>query len=230
MKSYPKIIDRILEAIREEQDLLHRRPHPAGRRLHRLATRPGAGAAERRQKGRLLERGCHPAEIQISRSPTDCFKNRSAARNLTASSPPIAPASSGWARPASASRDRKVFINIDHHESNTRYADMNWVSAARAFHRRADFPAAQGRALADHQADCRLSVHRRFHRHRLVSISHHAARHVSRRRGTGHARREPRENLRRGLPVVSAVARAAAQAHLQQIPADGTTTGSPGSG
>ncbi|HEX3890730.1 MAG TPA: DHHA1 domain-containing protein, partial [Verrucomicrobiae bacterium] len=25
--------------------------------------------------------------------------------------------------------DRKVFINIDHHESNTRYADINWVSA-----------------------------------------------------------------------------------------------------
>lgn len=24
---------------------------------------------------------------------------------------------------------RKVFINIDHHESNTRYADLNWVSA-----------------------------------------------------------------------------------------------------
>jgi phosphoesterase RecJ-like protein len=25
--------------------------------------------------------------------------------------------------------DRKVFINIDHHESNTRYADVNWISA-----------------------------------------------------------------------------------------------------
>ncbi|HEX5397733.1 MAG TPA: bifunctional oligoribonuclease/PAP phosphatase NrnA [Verrucomicrobiae bacterium] len=25
--------------------------------------------------------------------------------------------------------DRKIFINIDHHESNTRYADVNWVSA-----------------------------------------------------------------------------------------------------
>jgi len=25
--------------------------------------------------------------------------------------------------------DRKQFINIDHHESNTRYADLNWVSA-----------------------------------------------------------------------------------------------------
>ena len=27
---------------------------------------------------------------------------------------------------------RKVFINIDHHESNTRYADLNWVSAREA--------------------------------------------------------------------------------------------------
>ncbi|MGH7952476.1 MAG: DHH family phosphoesterase [Limisphaerales bacterium] len=25
--------------------------------------------------------------------------------------------------------DRKMFINIDHHESNTRYADVNWISA-----------------------------------------------------------------------------------------------------
>src|SRR5579862_3437923 len=25
--------------------------------------------------------------------------------------------------------ERKRFINIDHHESNTRYADLNWVSA-----------------------------------------------------------------------------------------------------
>ena len=27
---------------------------------------------------------------------------------------------------------RKLFINIDHHESNTRYADLNWVSAREA--------------------------------------------------------------------------------------------------
>jgi phosphoesterase RecJ-like protein len=33
---------------------------------------------------------------------------------------------------------------------------VNWVSAARAFLRRIDLPAAQSRALADHQADCRL--------------------------------------------------------------------------
>jgi phosphoesterase RecJ-like protein len=26
-------------------------------------------------------------------------------------------------------RDRKVFINIDHHASNTRYGDLNWISA-----------------------------------------------------------------------------------------------------
>ncbi len=61
-------------------------------------------------------------------TPKACFKNRSAAKNLTASSPPTARASSGWARPASASGDRKIFINIDHHESNPRYGDVNWVS------------------------------------------------------------------------------------------------------
>ena len=28
--------------------------------------------------------------------------------------------------------DRKVFINIDHHQSNTRYGDLNWISAREA--------------------------------------------------------------------------------------------------
>jgi phosphoesterase RecJ-like protein len=32
-------------------------------------------------------------------------------------------------RVGAAIADRKLFINIDHHESNTRYADINWVSA-----------------------------------------------------------------------------------------------------
>ena len=71
---------------------------------------------------------------------------------------------------------RKLFINIDHHESNTRYADINWVSAREALDRRIDLPLAESGQMADHQADCRLSVHRRFDRHRLLPISDHPAR------------------------------------------------------
>ena len=141
----------------------------------------------RRQESRLLERRCRSRRNIASSIPTACFKSPSAARSSTASSPRIAPASNGSARSASASANRKLLINIDHHESNTRYGDLNWVSAARTFHRRTDFSPAQSRALADHQADRRLPVHRRLHRHRLVSICHHAARHLSRRRRTGHA-------------------------------------------
>ena len=86
---------------------------------------------------------------------------------------------------------RKTFINIDHHESNTRSSHVNWVSPREPSTGRVDLPPAQSRALADHQADCRLPVYRRFDGHRFVSVLHDAARHVSRRGETCHARREP---------------------------------------
>ena len=115
---------------------------------------------------------------------------------------------------------RKLLINIDHHESNTRYGDINWVSAREPSCGELIYRLLEAGALAHHPADCRLSLHGRFHRHRLVSICHDPARHVPRRRGTGHARGESRENLRRGLSIVSALARTAAQTRLQPVPAD----------
>jgi phosphoesterase RecJ-like protein len=32
-------------------------------------------------------------------------------------------------RVAECIKDRKIFLNIDHHESNTRYADLNWIDS-----------------------------------------------------------------------------------------------------
>ena len=65
---------------------------------------------------------------------------------------------------------------------------MNWVSAARTVHRRTDLSPAQGGQVADHQAHCRLPVHRRLDRHRLVPISDHAARHLPCRRANSSRR------------------------------------------
>ena len=39
------------------------------------------------------------------------------------------PPGHAWARPW---RERKFLINIDHHQSNTRYGDLNWISAREA--------------------------------------------------------------------------------------------------
>ena len=67
MKSHPKIIDRILEKIRESQTICVGGPYPARRRLHRLATGPGAGLAPARQGGGLLERRPAAAKIRLPR-------------------------------------------------------------------------------------------------------------------------------------------------------------------
>jgi len=110
--------------------------------------------------------------------------------------------------------ERKIFINIDHHESNTRYADVNWVSPREPstgelifrLMKVARWPIT--RPIAD-QLFTAISTD-----NRLVPVSDDPARHAARQRGTRHAWREPRENLRRSLSVVSAVAREAAPARF----------------
>ena len=127
MKSYPKIIDRILEIIREHKTFCivgHVRPDGdcIGSQLGlALALRNedkkvtvwnqdsiplkykflvGDGLIEKPKRGEKFD--CVIA--------TDCasFERLGRAGECIA--------------------DRKVFINIDHHESNTRYADVNWIS------------------------------------------------------------------------------------------------------
>ena len=220
MKPHPKIIDRILEAIRDSRILLHRRPYPARRRLRRLPTGPGPRPEERRQEGRLLERGPHPPEIRVPRPGPPLPEAQSPDWNSTASSPPMPPVSSGWARSAQCVANRKLLINIDHHESNTRYARPELGLRARALDRRTHLPPAENRQMADHQADRRLPLHRRLDRHRLVPVPHHPPRHLSCRRRTGAPRRRPGQDLRRGLPILSPFPRPPAAPRLQPFPPD----------
>ena len=112
MKSHPKIIDRILESNRREPDHLRRRPCPARRRLHRLATGPDPGLAQAGQGGRLLERGCRSAKIRLPGPGPACCKSRASGASSIWSSRSIARPSSAWAAMGPAVAKRKM---LDQH-------------------------------------------------------------------------------------------------------------------
>ncbi len=128
MKIYPKIIDRIVEAIRESDSICvvgHVRPDGdcigsqlglslallnAGKKVTcwnqdslpaKLAFLDGKKLISKPEKG-------HQFDCVIA---TDC----ASLERLGAV--------------AECIQERKVFINIDHHTSNTRYGDMNWIAA-----------------------------------------------------------------------------------------------------
>src|ERR1041385_9216918 len=128
MMTYPKIIDRIIEGVRQSETICivgHIRPDgdcvgsqlglalalkTEGKKVacwnedgmpHKYAFLDPHGFFQKPKRGRKFD--CVIA--------TDCASFERLGRtgkNITR---------------------RNLFINIDHHESNTRYADINWVSA-----------------------------------------------------------------------------------------------------
>jgi phosphoesterase RecJ-like protein len=128
MKPHPKIIDRIIEAVRESRTFCvvgHIRPDGdcVGSQLGLTMALKNEGKRvvcwnedEIPQKYEFLD-----PERQIQKPKPgmkfDCVIATDAAsfERLGTVGPCIG--------------DRKIFINIDHHQSNTRYADLNWVSA-----------------------------------------------------------------------------------------------------
>jgi len=128
MKSHPKIIDRITDAIREHQTFCivgHMRPDGdcVGSQLGLTLALQAEGKKvwcwnqdSIPQKYRFLD----PDKIIQKSRPGmefDCVVSTDAA-----SFERLGKVGEHVSR-------RKLFINIDHHESNTRYADINWVSA-----------------------------------------------------------------------------------------------------
>src|SRR2546421_7615322 len=128
MKSYPKIIDRILESIRESRTICvvgHIRPdgdcigsqlgltlalRNEGKRVTCWNEDPIPQKYEFLDPDRILQkpkRG-HKFDCVIATDAASFERLGTVAPCIT---------------------QRKLFINIDHHESNTRYADINWVSA-----------------------------------------------------------------------------------------------------
>lgn len=131
MKSYPKIIDRILEVIREHQTFCivgHMRPDGdcIGSQLGLALALRAEGkdvtvwnqdAIPQKYKflntSGLFEKPKHGHKFDCVIA-TDC----ASFQRLGTTGECI--------------KERKIFVNIDHHESNTRYADVNWVSPREA--------------------------------------------------------------------------------------------------
>jgi phosphoesterase RecJ-like protein len=128
MKPHPKIIDRIIDALRESRTICvvgHIRPDGdcVGSQLGLTLALRGEGKKvacwnEDRipEKYEFLDRD---GVLQKPRKGLkfDCI---------------VATDAATFERLGSVGRcvaSRKLFINIDHHESNSRYADLNWVSA-----------------------------------------------------------------------------------------------------
>src|SRR5213592_3484252 len=128
MKTHPKIIDRILEGIRQSRTICvvgHIRPdgYCIGSQLGLTLALQGEGKKvvcwnedSIPQKYEFLDPD-HTLQKPKRGLKFDCVIATDAAsfERLGTVGPCIT--------------NRKLFINIDHHESNTRYADVNWVSA-----------------------------------------------------------------------------------------------------
>ncbi len=131
MKAHPKIIDRIIEGIRESRTFAiagHIRPDGdcVGSQLGLTLALQNEGKKvvcwnedEIPEKYRFLDRD-HLIQKPKPGLEFDCV---------------IATDAASFERLGAVGRciaDRKLLINIDHHESNTRYADLNWVSPREA--------------------------------------------------------------------------------------------------
>jgi phosphoesterase RecJ-like protein len=128
MKSYPKVIDRILEVIRQSKTFCivgHVRPDGDC-----IGSQLGLTLALRNEGKKVF---CWNEDIVPQKykflNPDGLFQKPKRGRKFDCV---IATDCASFERLGNAGKciaDRKMFINIDHHESNTRYADINWVSA-----------------------------------------------------------------------------------------------------
>jgi bifunctional oligoribonuclease and PAP phosphatase NrnA len=128
MKTHPKIIDRIIEGIKDSQTIAiagHIRPDGdcVGSQLGLTLALQNEGKKVFcwnedviPQKYRFLDRN------EIIQRPKRGLKFDCVIATDAASFERLGVV-------GECVTDRKLFINIDHHESNTRYADLNWVSA-----------------------------------------------------------------------------------------------------
>jgi bifunctional oligoribonuclease and PAP phosphatase NrnA len=128
VKAHPKIIDRIIDAIRESRTIAiagHIRPDGdcVGSQLGLTLALQAEGKKvycwnedSIPEKYRFLDRD-HLIQKPKGGLKLDCVIATDAAsfERLGAVGPCVA--------------ERKLLINIDHHESNTRFGDLNWVSA-----------------------------------------------------------------------------------------------------
>jgi len=128
MKPQPQIITRILEAIREHKTFCivgHVRPDGdcIGSELGLALALMNEG-----KKVCCWNEDAVPQKLKFL-DPDGVFQKPKAGQKFDCV---IATDCASFARLGVAGdcvKERKLFINIDHHESNTRYGDLNWISA-----------------------------------------------------------------------------------------------------
>jgi phosphoesterase RecJ-like protein len=127
MKPHPKIIDRIIEGIREHQTFCivgHIRPDGdcVGSQLGLTLALRNEG-----KKAMCWNEDPIPQKYEFL-DPERIFQKPKAGQKFDCIIATDAASFERIGKVAPCVANRKLLINIDHHQSNTRYADINWVS------------------------------------------------------------------------------------------------------
>ena len=128
MKSYPKIIDRILEAVRKSKTICvvgHVRPDGDC-----IGSQLGLALALRNEGKKVAcwNEDSIPQKLKFL-DPEGLLQKPERGRKFDCVIATDCASFERLGKVGDCIGGRKIFINIDHHESNTRYADINWVSA-----------------------------------------------------------------------------------------------------
>jgi phosphoesterase RecJ-like protein len=128
VKTHPKIIDRILEAIGQSRTFCvvgHVRPDGdcVGSQLGLTLALQGQG-----KKVVCWNEDCNPQKYEFL-DPDNLFQRPKAGMEFDCVIATDAASFERLGKVGPCVTKRKLLINIDHHESNTRYGDLNWVSA-----------------------------------------------------------------------------------------------------
>jgi len=128
MKPHPKIIDRILEAIAESHTICvigHIRPDGDC-----VGSQLGLALALKHEGKKVCCWNEDPIPQKYEfLDPDHLFQKPKPGMKFDCVIATDAASDQRLGTVGPCITNRKVFINIDHHESNTRYADLNWVSA-----------------------------------------------------------------------------------------------------
>ena len=131
MKSHPKVIDRIIETIREHQTFCivgHVRPDGDC-----IGSQLGLAMALQNEGKQVVCWNEDPAPDKLKfLDSTGMFARPRRGETFDCVIATDCASFERLGKTGDCIASRKIFINIDHHESNTRYADINWVSAREA--------------------------------------------------------------------------------------------------
>ncbi|MGV3771853.1 MAG: DHH family phosphoesterase [Verrucomicrobiales bacterium] len=128
MKAYPKVIDKILDAIKESQTICvvgHVRPDGdcIGSQLGLTIALQNAGKTVCCWNQDLL-----PAKLEFL-DPKKIVQQPTPGKQFDCVIATDCASLERLGTVVDFIKERKIFINIDHHASNTRYGDLNWIAA-----------------------------------------------------------------------------------------------------